>query len=70
MATSENMNGFIKWCRQEIADLKQQLEPMESGRMHMGSRSPGGQWRDITGEQIESLRRNIVELERVIKEHE
>lgn len=60
------MDDFIKWCRDEREALRQQLEPLESGRMHIGRRRAGGPWEDMTPGEIERLKRNIAELDELI----
>jgi hypothetical protein len=35
---------FIEQLKHEIANLKAMLEPLESGRMHMGTKRPGEPW--------------------------
>ena len=37
---------FIEELKHEIANLKAMLEPLECGRMHMGTKRPGGPWTD------------------------
>jgi hypothetical protein len=41
---------YIKNLREEIAEMKKFIEPLESGRESIGERKAGEQWRDVTRE--------------------
>jgi hypothetical protein len=64
-----DMTGFIKWCKNERAELLNRLTPLESGSMHIGKRASGGLWEDETPKEIIRLKRNIEELEELIAEY-
>lgn len=59
---------FIRWVEDQLAELRSQLEVLESGRTTLGKRSNGG-WVDITSDEIARLRRHITDLERVLDRH-
>jgi hypothetical protein len=65
-ADRESWEAFIGWCEREIADMRTQLEPLENGRMTIGERPYGGQWRDTTQDEIESFKEGIANIESVI----
>jgi hypothetical protein len=58
---------FIKNLRAKQDGLRAELEPYESGTMHVGTRPYGGEWRDTTEETIASIKGEIASLERVIR---
>jgi hypothetical protein len=63
------MEGFVRWCEGKLVKSRDQLEPLESGRMHIGTRPFGGQWEDITLREIRRVRANIAELEALIVQY-
>ena len=50
----------------KLAKSRHQLEPLESGRVHFGTRPFGGRWEDITLREIRRVKANIAELEALI----
>ena len=70
MADRSAIQSFVQWCKNEQQKLRAELTPLEDGTMHVGRRPPGGQWQDITSQEIETLKRSIANLEAVIKQHD
>lgn len=66
MADPALMRTFAEWCKRELVNLRQRLEPLESGRMHLGSREPGAPWENITPREIGRIKQYIAELEALI----
>jgi hypothetical protein len=60
------MEDFVRWCEGKLAKSRDQLEPLESGRVHFGTRPFGGRWEDITLREIKRVKANIAELEALI----
>ena len=60
------MEDFVRWCEGKLAKSRDQLEPLESGRVHFGTRPFGGRWEDITLREIRRVKANIAELEALI----
>lgn len=57
--------------RAQVASLKEELGPFESGEIRFGERrGDEQQWRDTTQEWIDRLRRNIDLYERMIVAYE
>jgi hypothetical protein len=48
---------YMEQLRQQIASLNEMLEPLESGKMHIGGRRSGEAWLDGTQTWIEHLKR-------------
>jgi hypothetical protein len=63
---NEAMEDFVRWCEGKLAKSRDQLEPLESGRVHFGTRPFGGRWEDITLREIRRVKANIAELEALI----
>ena len=63
------MDGFIRWCEGKLAKSRSQLGSLESGKLHIGARPFGGQWKDITSEEINRMKTNIAELEALIDQY-
>lgn len=59
----ELAESLIRSYREDIARLQLQLEPLEAGTMHIGERSAGGPWVDITAKQIRLLKDGIQQYE-------
>jgi len=57
---------FIRWCKAEIAVLREQLEPLMSGNAEVGRRHRGGVWTDDSAQEIERLKKAIANLEAVL----
>jgi hypothetical protein len=62
-----DMADYVDQLRGEIAQLQAMLEPLVSGKMHVGSRSAGGQWEDVTPARIEHTKRTIAMYETIIE---
>jgi hypothetical protein len=61
--------AFVKHLKEALEELRDQLAPLESGSMHLGRRSMGGMWEDVTTREIALLKRSIAKLEALIKQH-
>lgn len=68
-ADSEMVNAAIDHMSKMITDLEEQLEPLQSGNMHVGTKGPdaGLQWNDITDIQIAWLKNKIASLNNTIE---
>jgi hypothetical protein len=66
----ESVIEFKEWTirhfEAQIAEMRQQLEPMEAGTVFTKERRDGGPWVDTTQSDIERLRRHITEYERCV----
>lgn len=63
------MEDFVRWCEAKLAKSRDQLEPLESGRVYFAIRPFGGQWEDITLSEIRRVKANIAELEALIVQY-
>jgi len=61
--------GFVRWCEGKLAKCRDQLGPLESGRLCIDARSFGGQWQDISLREISRVKANIAELEALIVQY-
>ena len=66
MAMKPGLEGLVAWLKAEAEKLKAELAPLETGTMHMGKKSPGGEWEDITSKRAVWLKEKIVELDDLI----
>lgn len=62
MMDSETRAAFLKRLRKMIECNDQSIEPMEAGRMRLGQSKAGGQWEDITQNEIANLKRINADL--------
>jgi hypothetical protein len=60
------MEDFVRWYEGKLAKSRDQLEPLEAGRVHFGTRPFGGRWEDITLREMRRVKANIAELEALI----
>lgn len=60
---------LARWVDQ-LEEMRKNLEPLESGKMHVGHRGPGTnfEWKDTTAEMIAEKKRYIAELEELIEQ--
>jgi hypothetical protein len=63
------LEEFIEWCATERAELRRQLEAYESGEMNLRHRSVGAAWIDRTAQEIRRVKKNIADLDAVLKRH-
>lgn len=61
-----SMEDYLRHCERELAELRAQLEPLESGSMHTGEKRLGGPWTDTTARDIERLKKSIKEYEGIL----
>jgi hypothetical protein len=57
---------LMRACAADLNVLRGQLEPLESGNMHIGERPFLGTWTDTTFKQICHLRKIIDDLEAIV----
>jgi hypothetical protein len=61
---------YIDRLREEIAFYQAMLEPLETGKMHIGERRANEPWRDRTQAQIDHLKRTIAMLQSIVDRHD
>ena len=61
---------FADWCRVEQARLLEQIRWLETGSRHIGARTGGGPWVDITENELMRLKLNLDRLEKLWVEQE
>jgi hypothetical protein len=52
-------DDYIEQLKHEIANLRAMLEPLESGRIHTGTRRTGEGWTDTTAGWVDHLNKTI-----------
>jgi len=50
---------YVDWCRNQLAALRRQLEPLQAGRAQAGKRTGDGRWIDRTAAEITMLKQGI-----------
>jgi hypothetical protein len=60
------MEILLEACAADLVSLRKQLEPLESGNMHIGERPFCGVWTDTTFKHIRQLRKMINDLEAIV----
>ena len=64
------MDDYLRRIEEhELPELRKQLAPLDSGSMHLGERSPNGQWTDTTQHWIDHLKRTIGIYEGILRWH-
>ena len=61
---------FVDWCRAEQSRLLEQIRWLETGSRHVGARTGGGAWIDVTATELTTLKRNFDRLEQILSVHE
>ena len=61
---------FADWCRAELARLLEQIRWLETGSRHIGARTGGGPWVDITENELTRLKQNFERIEKLLAEQE
>jgi hypothetical protein len=61
---------FADWCGREQARLLEQIRWLETGSRHMGARTGGGPWVDITENELMRLKLSFDQLEKLWVEQE
>ena len=56
---------YVNKLKEEIRRLKEMLEPLESGKIHLGEKNVGRPDTDRTQAQIGALKRSIAELQSI-----
>jgi hypothetical protein len=59
-------DDYIRRLEAEIAELKSDLAPLESGAMHLGERKTGGLWVDTTQREIKWHKKMIAMFEGIV----
>jgi hypothetical protein len=57
---------YIEKLKQEIASLKGMLEPLVSGKMHVGERRGTGPWTDTTKARIDHLKSTVAMYQSIV----
>jgi len=70
MYDPDRVNELLRWCAQQEVRLRSRLAPLESGLTRLTSRGPGGEWEDVTHEEIDQLRQRIREIEALLAAEE
>lgn len=60
--------AYAKGVEAQLAQLKKDLAPLESGKMRVGERVAGGPWRDVAAESIERNKAAIRTYETILKD--
>ncbi len=58
------------WCRAEQSRLLEQIRWLETGSRHIGARTGGGPWVDVTENELTRLKLNYERIERLFAEQE
>ena len=66
MYDPELMKHFVQWCAQQEVRLRSRLAPLESGQTRLHCRAAGGEWEDVTEQEIEQLKQRIKEVEALL----
>jgi hypothetical protein len=71
-ASPEFRQAFIDWCQRAIDERREQIAPLESGKVHAGRKGPdtGFEWVDVTAAHIERLKNEIASLESAMARNE
>ena len=59
-------DDYIRRLEADIAELKSDLAPLESGAMHLGERKTGGLWVDTTQREIKWHKKMIGMFEGIL----
>lgn len=62
--------GYIDRLRGDIAELREMLEPLETGKLFIGERRLNEPWLDRTQAQIDHMRRTIATLQSIVDRHD
>jgi len=60
------MERFIEWCKEELKRAQQQVEAIEAGRLHTGSRTDYGPMLDTTADSLAHAKRVVTEMSDII----
>lgn len=63
-----DLKSYAKEIEETIARMRDDLKPLEDGKMTIGERVENGPWRDITKEQIEHDRGVIRTYETILSD--
>ena len=63
-------DDFIEQLKHEIANLRAMLEPLESSRMHTGTKRPGEAWIETTPAWVHHLKKTIEMYQAVVGRHD
>lgn len=54
---------FVDWCQHQQLRLRNRLVPLKSGQTRLHCRAAGGDWEDVTHEEIEQIKLRIKEID-------
>ena len=63
------LDNLIVWCKEQQAQLQQQIEMRESGKLKTGEKHPGSGWVDTTDADLERAKRQLVEIDALLARH-
>ncbi len=66
MAAKPGFENLVDWSKAELEKLKGELAALEDGVRHIGTRTPGGEWEDVTARYKLRLKELIVALDDLI----
>jgi hypothetical protein len=66
MQNTEFLKQYAREIEADIARIKGDLAPLESGQMQLREREGNGPWVDTTAQMIESHKRAIAKYERIL----
>jgi hypothetical protein len=66
MKAKPGFEHLVEWAKAEMEKLKAELAALESGVRHMGTRTPEGDWEDVTPKYKERLKELIVAIDDLI----
>lgn len=60
---------FERWCEDELARLRLELEALETRKARLKARLEGSSWSDPADRDMDALKRNIADLETSLSAH-
>ncbi len=60
------LDNLIVWCKEQQAQLQQQIEMRESGELKTGERRPGSGWVDTTEADLARAKRQLAEIDALL----
>lgn len=69
LANKDTIEILLEELKREIAQYRVELAPLESREAFISRREAGGDWEDITGQEIATLKQMVLGLEQVINRY-